>query len=103
MSRNPDQPNTAAAGGYGGDPLQEAVRRLTRIETRVTALGRMLGYRPGDETPQPGVEVRVADGVIYVSSVAATVGQIMAAASRERHGLYTVVVCGQDWGTIEVK
>lgn len=102
MNERQPAKGTTEAGAYDGDKDREALARLRRIETRLTCLGRMFGYRPGDEAPLPGVDIRVEGRTVLINSMACTVGQINVVMTSAPPGTYTVLVCGQVFGEMEV-
>ncbi|WP_055128567.1 hypothetical protein [Pseudomonas mediterranea] len=91
---------------YGGDPLVEVVQRMRRVETRVTNMCRSLGLLPMTNSPNPMSPWVVCQGnTLYVSSPAATIGEISHAAVQgcgHIGGTFQIVLLNQPWGSITV-
>lgn len=91
---------------YNGDPQTEILERIRRLETRSTNMMRSLGMLPMTNSPNPvSPWVINKDGVIYVSSPKAMIGDISHAAVQScGHigGTFQIVLLNQVWGSITV-
>lgn len=93
-------------GAYGGDPIEEILARVRRVETRSTNMMRSLGLLPMTNSPNPiSPYVHNVDGRIFVSSPKATIADISHAAVQgcgHIGGTFEIVLLNQVWGSITV-
>lgn len=98
---------THETGAYDGDPLQEILHRMRRVETRVTNFMRANGQVPGcnPHDPLPGAAV-YDNGQVYVTRADVTLADILTVAvlgSSGKSGVVNVILHNQLVGVVNVQ
>lgn len=83
---------THETGAYQGDPQEETLQRMRRLETRVSNLLRSIGMTPGSNPPDAlAGRAFYEDGVVYATSGDVTIGELLVVATRGHNGKSGVV------------
>lgn len=98
---------THETGAYHGNPEEEVLQRMRRLETRVSNLLRCVGMLPSCNPPDPLKGRAVYDeGVVYVTSPDVSLAEVSAAAVRGADGrsrTVLIVLNNQPWGELVVR
>lgn len=91
-------------GAYKGDPTQELVERMRRLEVRNNKFMRHMGFNPVQQSDVPRVDRVLIDGRdIICSSPNVSLGDISSAAHAARvSGVCRVFIGSNYWGEVTV-